>query len=127
MQDLGVRLAHAVPPHPAHIGDRLLGIVAGNSLTGAERITAALRDRPPQQPAAILAAQDGFAPSHTIPPTLQRVLLITLPRIASSAPCRNAMPQTAPTAAHTAPQKADKFPMYRFCSSAIRLASASAR
>ena len=21
MQDLGVRLAHAVPPHPAHIGD----------------------------------------------------------------------------------------------------------
>ena len=62
----------------------------------------------------ILAAQLGFAPSHTMPPASAIVLTTVFSICSSVPPCRYVIPAPAPAAAHTAPQYAESDPIYLF-------------
>lgn len=71
IEDRAVRLPHALLRQHADLGDRVVNIAADDALAVAEfavvQIHAVAHDaRIPRQP-AILAAQDGFAPSQVVP------------------------------------------------------------
>ena len=62
--------------------------------------------------AAILAAHDDFAPSHTMPPIVDMAFTTMLPSTSRGCPSIYAIPATAAQPAHVAPQYAERSPMY---------------
>ena len=63
---------------------------------------------------AIFPAQEGLAPSQTMPERMARVFTMVWAMTSYPSPWRYAMPAAAPQPALTAPQKAESRPMLVF-------------
>ena len=65
----------------------------------------------PSKEIAILPAQDGFAPSHTIPDRLTSPFTSVSSMISLLSPFKKAIPATLTMPADTTPQYADSLPI----------------
>ena len=77
IEDRAVRLPHALLRQHTDLGDRVVNIAADDALAVAEFAVVqihAVPMMPASTAAAILAAQDGFAPSQMVPERMATAL-----------------------------------------------------
>ena len=72
-------------------------------------------------------AQEGFAPSHTVPEIMPRVLVMVADTASYVPSVSHATPAAAPQPADIAPQKADSLPMGVFWWMVMRFDTTRAR